>query len=89
MRPRLSAVNSNIAARTTAALSRWTHRVGVTGPMCTRRDTPTRNAIGLSRPTACGANFTCGRLARGVPSSPLKGEVQIPATVAPTLSWSC
>ncbi len=31
MRPRFSAASSNLATRTTAALSRWTHRVGVTG----------------------------------------------------------
>ena len=29
MRPRFSAANANLATRTTAALSRWTHRVGV------------------------------------------------------------
>jgi len=31
MRPRFSAASSNLVTRTTAALSRWTHRVGVTG----------------------------------------------------------
>ena len=41
--------------------SRWTHRVGVTGSV---RDsaTPTRNAIGLSRPTACVVTVADGRL---------------------------
>jgi hypothetical protein len=36
-----------MSAASTASLSRWTHRVGVTGGMC-RNDTPTRNAIELS-----------------------------------------
>ena len=29
---------------------------------CETRDTPTRNAIGLSRPTACEVDVACGRL---------------------------
>ena len=40
--------------------SRWTHRVGVTG--CGAAATPTRNAIGLSRPTTCVAAGADGRL---------------------------
>ena len=51
MRPRLSAAIANLAPHETAALSRWTHRVGVTGRLCDN-DTPTRNAIGLSSPVS-------------------------------------
>ena len=56
--------------------SRWTHRVGVTGG-ARRKITPTRNAIGLSRPMACGVTDADGRLIRGVPSSPLQGEAKL------------
>jgi len=41
--------------------SRWTHRVGVTW-VHAPHVTPTRNAIGLSRPTAPVAPVADGRL---------------------------
>ena len=51
MRPRFRLAIADSAACVTASLSRWTHRVGVTGGMCDEI-TPTRNAIGLSSPVA-------------------------------------
>jgi hypothetical protein len=49
MRPRLSAAVADLTLHATAALSRWTHRVGVADGV-RDNDTPTRNAIGLSSP---------------------------------------
>jgi hypothetical protein len=61
MRPRLGSAIADIAARTTADPSRWTHRVGVTDP-ARRKITPTRNAIGLSRPMVFIRTVADGRL---------------------------
>jgi hypothetical protein len=62
MRPRFRLAIANSAAHSTASLSRWTHRVGVTGGI---RDkiTPTRNAIGLGSPVGI-----CSTVALGEPS---------------------
>ena len=49
MRPRFRLAIADVAACPTASLSRWTHRVGVTGGN-RDNDTPTSNAIGLSSP---------------------------------------
>jgi hypothetical protein len=51
MRPRFRSAFADLHASKTADLSRWTHRVGVTGRLCDN-DTPTRNAIGLSSPVS-------------------------------------
>jgi hypothetical protein len=51
MRPRLRLAIANLATHTTASVSRWTHRVGVTDALC-GNDTPTWNAIDLSSPVA-------------------------------------
>ena len=60
MRPRLGSAIANFAADSTADPSRWTHRVGVTDRVRDKA-TPTRNAIGLRRPTVCGATVEDGR----------------------------
>jgi hypothetical protein len=61
MRPRFGSAIANRAAPATADPSRWTHRVGVTG-RARDKITPTRNAIGLSQPTACVAHVADGCL---------------------------
>jgi hypothetical protein len=75
MRPRFSAANNARVTSATAALSRWTHRVGVSPPhvACI---TPTRNAIGLSLPVAFEASGTIGSLSpwRSVLPPPGGGE---------------
>ena len=61
MRPRLGSAIADLAADATADPSRWTHRVGVAGGVLDNI-TPTRNAIGLSRPTVCVVTVAGGRL---------------------------
>src|SRR5262245_11120746 len=61
MRPRLGAANSTDGTRATAALSRWTHRVGVER-LRALRITPTRNAIELSSPAAACSAAVMGEL---------------------------
>ena len=51
MRPRLRLAIADRALCSTASLSRWTRRVGVTGGP-RGNDTPTWNAIELSSPVA-------------------------------------
>ena len=60
MRPRLRLAIADAAADSTASLSRWTHRVGVSGGMCDGC-TPTRNAIGLGSPVEFVACVGDGR----------------------------
>jgi hypothetical protein len=59
MRPRFSAASFEPSTSATAALSRWTHRVGVSTRICF---TPTWNAIGLSLPVAFAAKVVSGSL---------------------------
>jgi len=61
MRPRFSAAFAALAAGSTAALSRWTHRVGVSVAR-SAVFTPTRNAIGLILPVARVERDTIGSL---------------------------
>ena len=61
MRPLFSAAIATMASRTRAALSRWTHRVGV-ARVRAGLITPTRNAIGLSLPVASEASIAIGSL---------------------------
>ncbi len=49
MRPRLGSAHADSAAHATADPRRWTHGVGV-ADRARFGDTPTSNAIGLSRP---------------------------------------
>src|SRR5207248_7388097 len=49
MRPRFRSANADLTAHATADLSRWTHRVGVTG-RSRDKTPPPGNAIGLSSP---------------------------------------
>src|SRR5436190_8886653 len=49
MRPRFRSANADLTAHATADLSRWTHRVGVTG-RARDKTPPPGNAIGLSSP---------------------------------------
>ncbi len=57
----LDRLSPTAPAHATADPSRWTHGVGVSEPR-SRHITPTRNAIGLSRPTAGAATVAHGRL---------------------------
>ena len=78
--PRLRLAIANIAANSTASLSRWTHRVGVNRSSRCGSDTPTRTAIELSSLVAFADRLEMGELsswqsvlpphhAEGVPSA--------------------
>ena len=81
MRPRLGSAIADLAAYATADPSRWTHRVGVTGG-ARRKITPTRNAIGLSRPTACGVTDADGRLSPWRSVLPPSGGGETPQRIS-------
>ena len=75
MRPRPSAADADLAAHATAALSRWTHRVGVTGRDCNSHPHP--DAPNELAPSGLGSGFSRRKqsaLTRGASSSPLQGE---------------
>jgi hypothetical protein len=59
MHPRFRPAIFSVASDSTAGLSRWMHRVGVTRRECDQ-DTPTRNAIGLGSPVAAGPTVSMG-----------------------------
>ena len=61
MRPRLRLAIADRAHCSVASLSRWTHRVGVTGGML-GAFTPTWNAIELSSPVAFAGRARRGEL---------------------------
>jgi hypothetical protein len=61
MRPRFRLAIADGAACSTAGLSRWTHRVGVTADTLDQ-DSPTRDAIGLSSPVDVGGKVSMGEL---------------------------
>jgi hypothetical protein len=61
MRPRLRLAIADVSTRTTASLSRWTHRVGVIGGIC-GACTPTWNAIELSSPVAFADGYEMSEL---------------------------
>ena len=75
MRPRLGSAISDRAAYQEADLSRWTHRVGVTGRACDKTPPP-RNAIGLSSPDGGRIMVAMGELSpwRSVLPPPGGGE---------------
>jgi hypothetical protein len=69
MRPRLRLAITEGDGSSTASLSRWTHRVGVTGS--TRGDdTPTWAAIELSSPVAFADRLEMGELSSWQPFLP-------------------
>ena len=75
MRPRLRSAIADIAANATADLSRWTHRVGVTGRTRDRHPhlgTPSN----LARPLVHVCRSPWASQVRGVPSSPLMPKAQ-------------
>ena len=59
-----------------SAHSRGANSFGASGGGVCRTLTPTRNAIGLSRPTACGATVADGRLSPWRSVLPPQGEAQ-------------
>jgi len=70
MRPRFSVASFEPSTPATAALSRWTHRVG-----CQSRPlTPTWNAIGLSLPVALSGTVEIGSLSPWPSTSPVTPE---------------
>ncbi len=81
MRPRFSAAIATMASRTRAALSRWTHRVGV-ARVRAGLITPTRNAIGLSLPVASEASIAIGSLSPWRSILPPQGGGKEPARFA-------
>jgi hypothetical protein len=72
MRPRFRLAIADDAACSTASLSRWTHRVGVTGGTLDQ-DTPTRDAIGLSSPVDVRGEVSRGELSPWRPNLPPPG----------------